>query len=162
VTNPLSPAEAWEHRAISEPHVHGPECNEVPDTPAGRAIQASTKAPFVHAHAAEIAPWLRLSLFDALAAHVDGRAQTCDHRPLGDEPVIAVAWRPGPVVCLGCTYLLDTPPGSTAEETCNACGRQVAGTPDDPICPGTVHTDPLIFHYRTCAACKAEILGGPR
>lgn len=100
--------------------------------------------------------WLRLGVLDALSTFLTGAGSTCRHNPEPHrpQPVCAVAWRPGLVVCMRCTHLLNAPTAK-ADRTCDSCGRECGGVDvDDPIWPGVVQLGPLVWQYGTCTDCK--------
>jgi hypothetical protein len=102
--------------------------------------------------------WLRLLILDAFAQWLTGKADTCRHNPHPSrpQPIVAAAWRPGLVACRLCTHLVHLPRGSDADATCDLCGHQCAGVPDDPIYPSVVQLGPLMFMYGTCSACRPD------
>ncbi len=110
--------------------------------------------------ARDIPEWIRLGAFDALARWFDGTADTCMHCPVPEQPqpINAVAWKPGLVVCLQCTHLLKCRPGSLEERTCDACGHECTGPEhDDGIWPGLTQAGVLLYEYGVCGDCKATI-----
>lgn len=106
--------------------------------------------------AADIPGWLRLSLADALAGFLTGRADTCRHAPTPARPqlVAAAACKPGLVVCGACAHqLVAGPTGGPADRTCDRCGRVCSGLDDDGISPGVVRYGPLVFTFGVCSDC---------
>src|SRR4051794_40271824 len=95
--------------------------------------------------------WIRLSVIDTLLLWTHGNAKVCIHAPdpLRPQPVWTAAWRPGLVVCTGCTHLLKAV--GDADKTCDCCGHVCAGTDfDDPIYPSTIWRGPLAYQFGTC------------
>src|SRR3954452_1771293 len=61
----------------------------------------------IHTTPDGIPGWLRLTLLDAFTAFVAGTARTCRHSPdaLRPQPVLAAAWKPDLITCLGCEHM---------------------------------------------------------
>lgn len=101
--------------------------------------------------------WVRLGIIDTLVAWWSGRHSSCTHapHPLRPQPVVAVAWKPGLVVCGHCTHLLSIPTNSTADRTCDGCGRVTAGPDaDDPMYPTMVAAGVLTYGLGLCRDCR--------
>jgi hypothetical protein len=105
---------------------------------------------------AEHPDWVRLAICDTFVTWWQGRHTTCTHapHPLRPRPVASAAWKPGVVVCARCTHLLALPDGSTADRTCDGCGRIVAGHGDDLMYPCTVIAGILTYSVGACADCR--------
>jgi hypothetical protein len=103
----------------------------------------------------DVPGWLRLSLLDALAGFLTGRATTCRHSPDAShpQPIVAAAWKPGLITCRACAHLFALPPD--ADHTCDGCGCECAGVDHaDPIYSSVVQLGPLLFQYGACSACN--------
>ena len=106
---------------------------------------------------AQLEGWLRLGVIDAWLDYATGRAATCRHNPTArrPQPVLAAAWRPGLITCVGCAHLFTLPRNTDADRTCDCCGRVVAGSEaEDPMWPSLIQCGPLVFQYGTCTDCK--------
>lgn len=99
--------------------------------------------------------WVRLGMLDALVTWWCGKHSSCIHdpHPLRPQPVVAAAWKPGRIVCKQCTHLLDLPKNSTADRTCDGCGRVVSGEDDDLMCPFVVTAGVLTYTVGACRDC---------
>ncbi|CAM3599640.1 hypothetical protein [Smaragdicoccus niigatensis] len=71
--------------------------------------------------------WMRKDLEDAVRGFVDGEWQTCTHNPTPEspQPLFAVAWRRGVIVCRRCEYTLAAK--RIENKTCDGCGTYCRG-----------------------------------
>lgn len=101
--------------------------------------------------------WVTLDMLATLAGWANGQGSTCTHAPHPARPahVLAAAWRPGLVVCVRCTVLLNLPPGSARDRTCDGCGRVCAGVDArDPIYSASVAAGPFTYLAGVCTGCR--------
>jgi hypothetical protein len=99
--------------------------------------------------------WLQLSIMDAVATFLSGRARTCIHSPEAGQPqpVFAAAWRPGLITCAECVRLLEIK-DAVADSMCDRCGQ--SSHPEGEIWPMIAHYVWLTFAYGLCRSCKGE------
>jgi hypothetical protein len=101
--------------------------------------------------------WVRLGMYDVLIRWSEGRALTCSHQPSIDrpQPVYAAAWKPGVVVCGQCQPMLRVI--GLADRTCDGCGHECMGMPDDGILPVSAFTGALAYQVGVCVSCEDEM-----
>lgn len=102
----------------------------------------------------DVPDWLRLGALDALCQWAAGTGSTCVHMPTTDrpQPVWAVAWKPGLVVCTGCSAMLK--PVGVIEKVCDSCGHVCQGVDaGDPITDVSIVVGTLSYSAGVCNAC---------
>lgn len=100
--------------------------------------------------------WVRLGLINALVTWQAGKGSTCLHAPdpRFPQPVHAVAWKPGLVVCDLCPHLLALPRNSTADHRCDGCGTVSVGVENGGGIQGcVVSAGPLTYGIGVCPDC---------
>jgi hypothetical protein len=105
----------------------------------------------------EIPDWIRLGVLDTWVNYCIGSADTCIHSPVfhRPQPVFAMAWKPGLVVCGQCLHLVKA--AGVADKTCDGCGRICAGPEHgDGIYPGAIQFGPMAWHYGACESCHDD------
>jgi hypothetical protein len=108
----------------------------------------------------EYPSWVRLQLTEVLVRFMAGQGRTCMHAdPSRPEPWFAAAWEPDLVTCGRCLHLSEPRPGSVKSRTCDQCGHECAGPPDDGIWQGIVAEGPLAFAFGVCDACQHDMPG---
>lgn len=108
-------------------------------------------------HPAATPEWLRLGAFHALVEFLTGAGRTCLHdpRPRNPQPLFSAAWKPGLVVCAGCTHLFAVK--GEASKLCDGCGHVCAGPEHgDGIYEVTVMAGPLGYCAGLCTDCYAD------
>jgi len=103
--------------------------------------------------AADVPDWLRLQAIEALVGFVAGTARTCRHNPSPrhPRPIVAVAWRPGLVICGGdCRYLLAL--SGDDDRRCDLCGHVDA----EGVYPTSVAVGSLVYTAGLCESCKPQ------
>lgn len=93
---------------------------------------------------------------------IAGGGRTCLHNPniAAPQPVWAVAWRPGLVVCGECLPMLDLGVTAIEDRTCDRCGKVVAGPEHgEPIVTLSVQVDFMGMRIGACEGCSPEEFG---
>lgn len=112
---------------------------------------------------ADVPDWVRLGHLDVFLKWMKGDARTCLHAPHPDrpEPLFAVAWRPGIVVCRQCPHMLKVT--GKKDKTCDACGHVCTGEDGDTIRSLMLQSGLLTYMAGACRDCAPadDDNGGP-
>lgn len=101
--------------------------------------------------------WVRLGALEALMTWAVGGGSVCMHDPTAQrpQPVYAVAWKPGLVVCARCPHLTRLPERRERDLTCDGCGRVTQGAHTEvPLWTSMVQLGVLHYGFAVCADCK--------
>jgi hypothetical protein len=99
----------------------------------------------------DIPEWVRLAILSELMTFMAGAGRTCVHCDLRrPQPMLAVAWKPGLVVCRYCYAM--TKPTKAENEHCDHCGVRT-----DTFSSLVVPWGLLIWEAGICTDCYNEL-----